>query len=77
MGKEIVAVVIEKTYRPPPGAPDKYWCYLMVETETGDRENLRLHQKLHDKIVLGDKIAFSKPWRKNKRVRNIRIIETP
>jgi len=32
MGKEVVGTIIEKAYYPPPGAPDKYWCYIMVET---------------------------------------------
>lgn len=74
MGKEIAGIVIEKAYHPPPGAPDKYWCYLMVETEFGARFNVRLHQKIHDKITVGDKVVFKKPWRKNKRVRNVEVI---
>lgn len=74
MGKEITGIVIEKAYHPPPGAPNKYWCYLMVETESGERVNVRLHQKIHDKITIGDKIRFSKPWRKNKRLRDVQVI---
>ena len=74
MGKEITGVVIEKAYHPPPGAPDKYWCYLMVETGSGQRVNIRLHQKIHDKITIGDKIHFIKPLRKNKRVRDVQIL---
>ena len=74
MGKEITGIVIEKAYHPPPGAPNKYWCYLMIETESGERVNVRLHQKIHDKITFGDKIRFSKPWRKNKRLRDVQII---
>lgn len=75
MGKELTGIVIEKAYHPPPGAPDKYWCYIMVETESGGRVNVRLHQKRHDKITIGDKIRFSKPWRKNKRLRDVQVIE--
>ncbi len=74
MGKEITGIVIEKAYHPPPGAPDKYWCYLTVETESGKRVNVRLHQKIHDKITIGDKIRFSERWRKNKRLRDVQVI---
>ncbi|MHC4188845.1 MAG: hypothetical protein ACYTBX_08595 [Planctomycetota bacterium] len=74
MAREIIGTVIEKAYHPPPGAPNKYWCYLIVETQSGERVNVRLHQRLHNKITIGDEIRFSKPWRGNKRVRAIRII---
>lgn len=74
MGKDITGIVIEKAYHPPPGAPDKYWCYLMVETESGERVNIRLHQRIHDKITIGGKVHFSKPWRKDKRVKEVKII---
>jgi hypothetical protein len=74
MGQEITGTVIEKAYHPPPGAPDKYWCYLMVETDSGKRVNIRLHQKIHDKITVGDRICFNKPWRQNKRVEDIEIL---
>ena len=74
MGKEITGTVIEKAYRPPPGAPAKYWCFLMVETESGERVNVRLHQKIHNKITSGDVIRFSKPWRENKRVSDVTIV---
>lgn len=75
MGKLITGVVMEKFYNPPPGAPDKYWCYLLVQTELGERVSVRLHQKVHDKITFGDKISFEKPWRDNKRVKDIQILE--
>lgn len=74
MGKEITGIIIEKAYHPPPGAPDKYWCYLMVQTESGERVNVRLHQKIHDKITTGDKVRFSEPRRKNKPVRDVQVI---
>jgi hypothetical protein len=74
MGKEITGIVIEKRYNPPPGAPDKYWCYLMVETTLGQRVNIRLHQRIHDRITIGDEVRFNKPWRKKKRVRNVQLI---
>ena len=74
MGKQVTGIVVEKAYHPPPGAPDKYWCYLIVETKIGKRVNVRLHQKIHDKITIGDAIRFSKPWRKNKRVRDVQVI---
>lgn len=74
MGKEITGTVIEKAYHPPPGAPDRYWCYLMVETESGVRVNVRLHQKIHDRITVGDRVGFKKPWRKNKCVRNVQVV---
>jgi len=74
MGKEITGTVIEKAFHPPIGAPDKYWCYLVVETESGERVSVRLHQKIHDKITIADKIRFSMPWRKNKRVLDVQVI---
>lgn len=74
MGKEITGIVVEKAYRPPLGAPDKYWCYLMVEAESGARVSVRLHQKIHDRITVGDRVGFKKPWRKNKRVRKVEVI---
>lgn len=74
MGKQIKGHVIEKAYHPPAGAPSRYWCYLMVETESGERFNVRLHQKVHDQITVGDHIQFKKPFRKNKRVRDIQVM---
>jgi hypothetical protein len=74
MGKEITGVIIEKAYHPPPGAPDKYWCYVMVETEAGKRVNVRLHKKIQDKVTIGDKIRFAKPWRHNKPLRDVQHI---
>jgi hypothetical protein len=74
MGKEVTGIIIEKAYHPPTGAPDKYWCYLIVETKKGTRVNVRLHQKIHDKFTIGDAIRFSKPWRKNKRVKDVQVI---
>ena len=71
MAKTVVGTIIEKSYRPPPGAPSNYWCYIMVETEYGERVNVRLHQSVHDKITIGDRVQFEKPWRKNKRVKQI------
>jgi uncharacterized OB-fold protein len=76
MGKPVVGTVIEKAYHPPPGAPDKYWCYIMVETESRGRVNIRLHQKVHDKITIGDRVQFEKPWRKNKRVKDIQFVKS-
>lgn len=73
MGKSVTGTVIEKTYHPPVGAPDKYWCYIMVETDSKERVNVRLHQKVHDKITVGDHVRFVKPWRKNKRVKDIQL----
>lgn len=74
MSKEITGVVIEKAYHPPAGAPDRYWCYLMVETESGERVNIRLHQKMHDQVTIGDRIRFSKPRRKHKRIKDIQVL---
>ena len=73
MSKEINGTVVEKTYHTPPGAPDKYWCYLVVAAESGERVNIRLHQKIHDQILVGDQINFEKPWRKNKRVKDVHV----
>lgn len=70
---QITGTVIEKAYHPPQGAPDKYWCYLMVELESGKRINIRLHQGVHDKVTVGDCVSFTKPWRRNKRVKDMRI----
>lgn len=74
MGAIVTGTVIEKAYHPPPGAPDKYWCYLLVETESGERVSVRLHQKVHDRITVGDTVSFEKPWRKEKRVKDIQIV---
>lgn len=73
MGKQIVGEVIEKSYQPPPGAPSKYWCYLMVETDSGERVNIRLHQKIHDKFTVGDRLKFDLPRRKHKRVKDVSL----
>ena len=70
----VSGTVIEKSYLPPPGAMDRYWCYLLVEAESGDRVSVRLHQDIHDKIVNGDKIRFVKPRRKHKRVKDVQIL---
>lgn len=75
MGRPITGSVIEKSYRPPPGAPAKYWCYLMVETATGERVNIRLHQKIHDSITVGDRVQLEPPWRKKKRVEDLRVVQ--
>lgn len=74
MGKEVTGTVIEKSFRPPPGAPDKYWCYLLVQEQSGNRVAIRLHQKNIDRVTIGDELRFSKPWRKNKRVRSLEIV---
>jgi hypothetical protein len=74
MAKVMTGTVIEKAYHPPPGAPDRYWCYLLVETKSGERVNIRLHQRIHNKITVGDHIRFSKPRRKNKRVRDVQVL---
>jgi len=75
MGKEMIGTIIEKSFRPPPGAPSKYWCYLMVETESGERVTIRLHKKHVDRITIGDRIRFSKAWRKNKPIKDLKIVE--
>lgn len=69
----VEGIVIEKSYLPPPGAPAKYWCYLMVETPKKDRVRIRLHQSIHEKFAIGDHVKFDKPWRKNKRVRSVKL----
>lgn len=74
MGRRIEGEIIEKSYQPPPGAPNKYWCYLMVETESGERVNIRLHQKVHDKVTVGDRVRFDQPKRKNKRVKDLDLV---
>jgi len=71
MAKTVVGTIIEKAYRPPPGAPSKYWCYVMVETESGERVNVRLHQSVHDQVTTGDRVRLEKPRRENKRVKKI------
>ena len=74
MAGEYVGTVIEKDFLPPPGAPAKYWCYVLVQGESGERTKIRLHQKIVDNVTIGDQIRFSKPWRKNKRVRDVEIL---
>lgn len=75
MAQEIKGTVIEKSFRPPPGAPAKYWCYLMVQTESGERITIRLHQKHVNRVTTGDQIRFSKSWRKNKRTKDLEVLE--
>jgi len=72
VGRQIEGEIIEKSYRPPPGAPSKYWCYIMVESESGERVNVRLHQKVHDQVTIGDRVRLEQPWRENKRVKDIK-----
>lgn len=71
MGKAMAGVVIARDFMPPPGAPPKYWCYLTVETDTGERVKIRLHQSQIDSAVIGDRVSFSKPRSKNKRVKDL------
>lgn len=73
--KEIIGAVIEKSFRPPVGAPSKYWCYLMVDVPDAERITIRLHQSQIEQVAIGDTVRFMKPWRKNKRVRNIEILQ--
>jgi hypothetical protein len=75
MAQEMTGTVIEKSFRPPPGAPNKYWCYLMVNTESGERITIRLHQKHVNRVTTGDRIRFSKPWRNNKRTKDLEVLE--
>ena len=74
MGREWVGKIIEKAYRPPPGAPSKYWCYIMVESDSGERVNVRLHQKVHDQVTVGDRVQFERPRRESKRVKDIKRV---
>lgn len=74
MGRPVTGTVIEKAYHPPAGAPTRYWCYIMVETASGDRVNIRLHQQIHDKVTVGDQVQFEKPRRKHKRVKALRLV---
>lgn len=69
MGKEMTGTIIEKSFQAPPGAPVKYWCYMMVETAFGERVTIRLDKKQVDLVTIGDRIRFSKPWRRNKSVK--------
>jgi hypothetical protein len=71
MSRPITGVVVAKDFLPPPGAPPKYWCYLTVETDSGDRVKIRVHQSSVDAAVIGDRVSFTKPGRSNKRVKDI------
>ena len=73
MAAEMTGTIIEKSFQPVPGAPPKYWCYLVVETDSGERVTIRMHHRQVDKVVEGDRIQFSKPWRKNKVVKVNRV----
>jgi hypothetical protein len=46
----------------------------MVENKPGDRVTIRLHQKVQDKVTIGDQVRFEKPWRKHKRVKDIQRV---
>lgn len=74
MGKEMTGTIIEKSFRPPPGAPEKYWCYLMIDTEHGGRITIRIRKKYVDRVTIGDRIRFIKHWRKNKPSKVIEIV---
>jgi hypothetical protein len=71
MAKPMTGVVVAKDFLPPPGAPPKYWCYLTVETDSGTRVKIRVHQSEIDAAVVGDRVSFSKPGRGNKRVKGL------
>ncbi len=71
MSRSVTGVVVAKDFVPPPGAPAKYWCYLTVEEDSGDRVKVRLHQRRVDVAVIGDRVTLTKPARKNKRVKDI------
>jgi hypothetical protein len=75
MEKEMVGTVIEKSFRPPLGAPDEKWCYLMVEINSEERIMIRLHKKYVDRVTIGDRIRFSKPRRKKQRTKDLEILE--
>lgn len=59
--REMTGAVLEKTYQPPPLAPPEYWCYLTVETDTGERLRFRLHRRQIRQVEVGDRIRFSRP----------------
>lgn len=74
MAKMTSGTVVAKDFLPPPGAPPKYWCYLTVENDSGARMKIRVHQKLVDVAVIGDRVSFTKPGRGNKRVKDLRRV---
>ncbi len=70
----MIGTIIEKSFRPPPGSPVEYWCYLIVEEETGERIKIRLHKKQIDSVAIGDRIRFIKPRRTNKTIK-VELVE--
>jgi uncharacterized Tic20 family protein len=70
-----VGTVNEKNFRPPSGKPAESWCYLKVELESGEVITIRLHKKHVNRVKTGDRIRFSKPWRKNKPVKRLKVLE--
>jgi hypothetical protein len=71
MGRTMSGVVVARDFMPPPGAPPKYWCYLTVDADTGERVKIRLHQSRADVAVVGDRVRFTRPARGNKRVKDV------
>jgi hypothetical protein len=74
MGEEMKGKIIDKNFQPPMGSPTKYWCFLIIETDNSERVTIRLHHRRNDKFVVGDMVRFSKPWRRNKPVKDIQRI---
>lgn len=76
MAREMVGTVIEKWFDVPLGASGaRNYCYVMIQSESGERVSIRLHRKVVDQVTIGDRIRFSKPWRKSKRVKDVQILE--
>lgn len=70
MAEEITGAIIEKGFRPPIGIP-----YLMIDVPNGPRMTIVVRQSVFDQVTFGDVVRFKKPWRKNKAVKNIEILE--
>ncbi|HPD46540.1 MAG TPA: hypothetical protein P5279_07925 [Anaerohalosphaeraceae bacterium] len=73
MGR-VIGRVLEKVYRPPAGEQAVLWCYLMIEPQKGRRFMIRLHKSRVNRITTRDTVAFTKPWLKNTRVRDIKVL---
>jgi len=57
-----------------PGAPPRYWHYLLVTLVSGERIAIRLDQKYFDTVTIGDQVRFRYlPGKRNKKVKEFKI----
>jgi hypothetical protein len=59
-----------------PGAPPRYWHYLLVNLVSGERVAIRLDKKYFDLVTIGDQVRFRYLiGKRNKKVKEFEIIQ--